>query len=84
MSRSLGCGELIAPGASTGLLMAAYLLMRPYGDPAGGQTLEAAQAFASLWWIASHVFGLLALASFGWLALRVSNWSIRLAISRSP
>lgn len=64
---------LIAPAASTGLLMATYLLARPYGDAAGAETLAAAHAFASPWWIASHVFGLLALASYAWLAVRVSN-----------
>lgn len=65
--------HLIAPAASTGVLMAIYLLVRPYGDAAGGQTLEAAQAFASPWWIAAHVCGLLALVSFAWLALSVSE-----------
>lgn len=65
--------RLIVPGISTGLLMAVYLLSRPYGDAPGGSRMEAAQAFASPWWIVSHVCGLLALASFAWLGLRLSD-----------
>lgn len=70
---------LAAPLIGTGLLMAVYLLTRPYGDAAAADTLEAAQAFASPWWVASHLCGALALASFGRLALRVSD-----LIDRSP
>ena len=64
---------LAAPLVGTGVLMAAYLLLRPYGDAAGATTMSAAEAFASPWWIAAHVCGALALASVGRLALRVSD-----------
>lgn len=67
--------HLLAPTAGTGLLMAAYLLLRPYGDAAGDTSTEAARAFASLWWLVSHACGALALAAFGWLALRVHDLS---------
>ena len=46
---------LVAPLLASGALMAAYLLARPYGDSHGGDTLAAAEAFASPLWIASHV-----------------------------
>lgn len=47
---------------TSGLLMAAYLLLRPYGDTRGvGDTAE---AFASPWWLVAHLCGVGALASF--------------------
>lgn len=64
---------LVAPLVGTGALMAAYLLLRPYGDTAGSDTLDAARAFASRWWVVSHLLGVLALASLGRLALRTSD-----------
>ena len=51
----------------SGVLMAGYLLLRPYGDADGGDPLAAADAFASTLWIASHLAGaaaLVALAAF--------------------
>lgn len=51
--------------------MAAYLLLRPYGDVGGA--LDQAQAYASPRWVVAHVCGLLALASFARLALRVCD-----------
>ena len=53
--------------------MAAYLLLRPYGDVGGGDTPAAAAAFSSGRWIAAHVCGALALASFAALAIRLTD-----------
>lgn len=53
--------------------MAAYLLSRPYGDVGGGDTPAAAAAFSSGRWIAAHVCGALALASFAALAIRLTD-----------
>lgn len=52
---------------ASGVLMAVYLVLRPYGDADGGETLGAAEAFASNLWVLSHVAGaaaLVALAAF--------------------
>lgn len=65
--------RLLAPTLGTGVCMVAYLLLRPYGDAAGGETLAAAQAFASPAWVAAHLFGVLAIASFARLCLRLSD-----------
>lgn len=67
--------DLLVPLAMTGILMAVYLLARPYGDsPAVASTAaERAAAFASPWWVAAHVAGALALAMFGRLALRLAD-----------
>ncbi|MEH6819445.1 hypothetical protein [Dietzia psychralcaliphila] len=46
---------------TSGVLMAGYLLLRPYGDADGGETLSAAEAFSSTLWIASHLAGAAAL-----------------------
>lgn len=54
----------------TGTLMAAYLFLRPYGD-LQENTTAIAEAFASPYWIAAHVCGALALASFAALAIRL-------------
>lgn len=61
--------RLIAPALGTGLLMAGYLLLRPYGDAQGAL----AHAFASTRWVAAHVCGALALASFARLTLRLDE-----------
>jgi len=53
--------------------MAAYLVLRPYGDVSGATTRAAAEAFASPWWIVAHLCGALAIASFGRLALRLAD-----------
>lgn len=77
--------KLLAPIIGTGAMMAAYLLLRPYGDmPAGSaQSLDQARAFASPLWVAAHLFGAGAIASFGRFALRLSDgddaFSARLA-----
>jgi len=64
--------SLIGPAVTSGLLMAAYLLLRPYDDAALATTpLVAARAFASPWWVVAHCCGALAIASYGLLALRL-------------
>lgn len=63
--------RLVAPLTGLGAGMCGYLLLRPYGDAEGGATPEAAAAFASPLWVASHCLGVVALASFVRLLLRV-------------
>lgn len=63
--------QLLAPTVGTGVLMAVYLLVRPYGD--AGSESENAQAFASTAWLVAHVCGALALASVGRLGLRLAD-----------
>lgn len=63
--------HLLAPVVGTGVFMAAYLLLRPYGDT--GDPGAAAAAYASTWWVVAHLCGALALASFGRLALRLAD-----------
>lgn len=67
--------DLLVPLAMTGILMAVYLLVRPYGDSPAltPNSAEQAAAFVSPWWVAAHVAGALALAGFGRLALRLSD-----------
>lgn len=69
--RGLTPRHLLAPTVGAAVLMALYLLIRPYGD--AGSTTEAAQAFASTRWIVAHVCGALALASIGSLGLRLAD-----------
>lgn len=63
--------HLLAPTVGTGVLMAAYLVLRPYGD--AGTDAETAEAFAATAWVVSHLLGALALASAGRLALRLAD-----------
>lgn len=65
--------SLLAPIVGTGLLMAGYLLIRPYGDTPQGGGLASATAFASPRWIVAHLCGVLAIASFARLALRLHD-----------
>ncbi|GAB2621401.1 hypothetical protein [Pseudactinotalea suaedae] len=65
--------RLLAPTVGTGVLMAVYLLARPYGD--AGSDFEVALAFASTAWVIAHVAGALALASVGRLGLRLADRS---------
>lgn len=53
--------------------MAAYLLIRHYGDATSPTSAEAADAFASTRWIIAHVCGILAVASVARLVLRLSD-----------
>lgn len=71
MSTPTTTRHLIAPTIATGVLMAGYLLLRPYGDVEQGAAM--AEAFASPAWVAAHILGALALASFARLALRVAD-----------
>lgn len=64
---------LLAPTVATGVLMAAYLVLRPYGDVPASTTPTAARAFASPWWIVAHLCGAFAIASFGQLTLRLAD-----------
>lgn len=63
--------HLLAPTVGTGVLMATYLIVRPFG--ATGSDAEAARAFASTSWVLAHVCGALALASFGRLTVRLTD-----------
>lgn len=66
--------QLAAPLIGGGILMAAYLGLRPYGDQSTDPATIAA-AFADWRWVASHVCGLLALAQFGRLTQRLEDLS---------
>lgn len=65
--------KLVGPLIGTGLLMAAYLLIRPYGDSASLAPEVRAAAFASPRWVIAHLAGALALVSFARFALRLSD-----------
>ncbi len=65
--------RIVLPAAAAGLLMAAYLVVRPYGDAAGPETAAAAEAFAAPAWIVAHACGALALASFAWFAVLLAR-----------
>ncbi|MFS3127582.1 hypothetical protein ACLM5J_04175 [Nocardioides sp. Bht2] len=56
---------------SSGVLMAAYLLLRPYGDTRG--VAATAEAFASPWWLIAHLCGVGALACFAAFAWSVAG-----------
>lgn len=62
---------LLPPTTATGVLMAAYLLLRPYGDSFGVAAM--AEAFASPRWVIAHMCGALGLAAFAWLAIRLAD-----------
>lgn len=63
--------HLMAPAVMTGGLMAAYLLLRPYGDVRTGPAM--ADAFGSARWPIAHMCGAMGLAGFAWLALRLAD-----------
>lgn len=65
--------HLAVPAASAGILMALYLLLRPYGDADSSTSRAAAEAYASGWWITAHLLGALALVQVGRLGLRVDD-----------
>ncbi|GAB3117920.1 hypothetical protein GCM10027055_30490 [Janibacter alkaliphilus] len=65
--------DLAMPAVSSGLLMAAYLALRPYGDAASGTSAEAAAAFADPMWVLAHLAGALALVQLGRVALRMHD-----------
>lgn len=64
---------LAMPAATSGILMAVYLLLRPYGDSLSSTSTEAAAAFASRWWVVAHLAGALALVQLGRVGLRVDD-----------
>ncbi|MDN5727635.1 MAG: hypothetical protein L0G99_17150, partial [Propionibacteriales bacterium] len=61
MSEIRSVSSLMTSAETSGVLMAAYLLLRPYGDAAGG--VAALDAFASPLWIVAHVCGVFSLAA---------------------
>lgn len=63
--------RLLAPTLITGALMAAFLVLRPYGD--SGSAADAADAFGSTWWVIAHVCGALALAAFAAVCMRLTE-----------
>lgn len=62
--------SLLAPTVVTGALMAAYLLLRPYGD---AHEPTEAQAYTSPAWVVSHLCGILALAAVAVLVGRLAR-----------
>lgn len=64
--------SLSVSSLASGALMAAYLILRPYGD-VGESPSEMAEAFASPLWIAAHICGALALAWFAVAAVQLSG-----------
>ncbi len=64
---------LLMPLVATGVLMAAYLALRPHGDHGATLDRDAAEAFASPWWVVAHLCGMFALAQLARLALRVDD-----------
>ena len=71
--RSTDTRHLAMPAASAGILMATYLLLRPYGDADSATSPEAAAAYASQWWVVAHLAGSLALVQVGRLGLRIDD-----------
>lgn len=71
--KNSGASHVVTAAVASGVLMAAYLLLRPYGDVQG--TKGEVDAMASTLWVVSHTFGMLALASFACLVLRLSDLS---------
>lgn len=70
---------LVALAGTTGALMAAYLLLRPYGDSVDGESAAAAEAFASSLWIWSHLAGAAALVALAALWALLSTGPTRWA-----
>lgn len=73
-----GVRHVLAPTVGAGVAMAVYLVLRPYGD-AAPDPLTRAAAFAAPMWVVAHVAGLLALASYARLALRVADLHVGVA-----
>lgn len=72
-SQSTKQPRLVLPLIGTGILMAAYLMIRPYGDSASLAPEVRAAAFASPRWVIAHLAGAFALVSFARFALRLSD-----------
>lgn len=71
--RSTTTRHLVMPVATSGALMATYLLLRPYGDAGSATSPEAAAAFASGWWVTAHLVGALALVQLARVGLRIDD-----------
>lgn len=71
--RSTTPRHLVMPAASSGVLLAAYLLLRPYGDAGSATSPEAAQAYASGWWVVAHLAGALGLVQLARVGLRIDD-----------
>lgn len=69
--KTSAASHLATAAVASGVLMAAYLLLRPYGDVHGRH--EQVAAMASTLWVVSHACGMLALASFASLVVRLSD-----------
>lgn len=71
--RSTTTHHLVMPAASSGVLIAAYLLLRPYGDAGSPTSPEAAAAYASTWWVVAHLAGALGLVQLARVGLRIDD-----------
>jgi hypothetical protein len=71
--RSTTPHHLVMPAASSGALIAVYLLLRPYGDAGSATSPEAAAAYASSWWVVAHLAGALGLVQLGRVGLRIDD-----------
>jgi hypothetical protein len=71
--KNTAASHLVTAAVASGVLMAAYLLLRPYGDVQGRKA--EVDAMASTLWVVSHSLGMLALACFASLVLRLSDLS---------
>lgn len=71
--RSTTPRHLVMPAVSSGVLMATYLLLRPYGDAGSPTSPEAAEAFASSWWVIAHLAGALGLVQLARVGLRLDD-----------
>jgi hypothetical protein len=69
--KTSAASHVATAAVASGVLMGAYLLLRPYGDVHGGQ--EEVHAMASMLWVVAHACGMLALASFASLVRRLSD-----------
>lgn len=71
--RSTTTSHLAMPALSSGVLMATYLLLRPYGDAVSSTSPEAAEAFASTQWVVAHLAGALSLVQLARVGLRIDD-----------
>lgn len=64
--------KLAMPAAASGLAVAAYLLVRPYGDHSP-DALTAAHALANPRWVMAHLFGALGIVEVARLTWRIHD-----------
>ena len=60
-----------------GSLMAAYLLLRPYGDASGGDTSSAMEAYASPMWVVAHLAGAASLVMLAIVWVLAASGAVR-------